>query len=306
MGAWGIGLYSSDFAADLRTLIGAVARLPFEPDKLLAILRESEPEAADHPDDPDHSNFWLTAADQFARRGIDCEAARDRALAIIDGRVDLAIMAGLGMAGKDLEKRGRMLEELRARLEKPPAADKPRAVLKSPQPLLMEAGDALAFPVSNGHCINPYFPSKERMVPAWRQDGWGALVVAECGHVYGFLAWYRPLVVELAFAKKPRLGDLAGSRLWYLPRAGTCSKNHYRRMELESLGRLTIDPQALARHFPERASPVSDAASDISIANRLLGVTLLPDEHQRRLHARTPRIGDIGEVLSSSVARATF
>jgi len=35
MGAWGVGLYSNDFALDLRGSVKAVARLPFEPGKLL-------------------------------------------------------------------------------------------------------------------------------------------------------------------------------------------------------------------------------------------------------------------------------
>jgi hypothetical protein len=35
MGAWGIGLYSSDFAMDLRGSVKAIARLPYTPDRLL-------------------------------------------------------------------------------------------------------------------------------------------------------------------------------------------------------------------------------------------------------------------------------
>jgi hypothetical protein len=113
MGSWGTGLYSSDFALDLRQLIGAVARLPFEPDRLLEILCETEPAAAGQADDPDHSVFWLTVADQFAKRGIDCRTARERALAMVDDGTDLALMARLGMAEKDLAKRRKMLAELR-------------------------------------------------------------------------------------------------------------------------------------------------------------------------------------------------
>jgi hypothetical protein len=40
MGAWGVGLYSTDFAVDLRGTVGAVSRLPFEGDGLLEILRD--------------------------------------------------------------------------------------------------------------------------------------------------------------------------------------------------------------------------------------------------------------------------
>ncbi|HLY58807.1 MAG TPA: hypothetical protein VKS60_24810 [Stellaceae bacterium] len=299
MGAWGIGLYSSDFAMDLRSTVGAVARLPFEPGRLLELLRASEPTAADDPADEDHCVFWLTVADQFARRGIDCPEARDRALAVIDDGSDLAMMSRLGMAEKDLAKRRKMLEELRPKIAAPPAPGRPRPVLKAPQPLLMHSGDTLAFPVSDGHCINPYFPSKEAMRPAWRQDGWGVFLVVECGHVFEYLAWYRPLVAAIAFADRPVLSNLAGPRLWYLQRAGTCSQSHFRKMELAPLGRLPLDPGRLAGLFPERPSPRSDAVSDISIANRLLGVKLVLDHRDRRLRARTPQLDDVAAVLTA-------
>jgi hypothetical protein len=46
MGTWGVGLYAGDFAMDLRSTIGAVACLPFDSDRLVEILCESEPTAA--------------------------------------------------------------------------------------------------------------------------------------------------------------------------------------------------------------------------------------------------------------------
>src|SRR5215471_10144193 len=138
MGAWGVGLYSSDFALDLRGSVKAVARLPFEPAKLLELLCATEPSPANNPKDSDHTVFWLTVADQFAKRGIDCPMARDRALAIIADGADLATMAALGMGEKSLAKRRAMLEDLRARIIAPVTAAKPRAVLKAPQTLLLE------------------------------------------------------------------------------------------------------------------------------------------------------------------------
>jgi hypothetical protein len=42
---------------DLRSKIGAVARLPFDNDKLVEILCESGPTAASNPDDEDHTTF---------------------------------------------------------------------------------------------------------------------------------------------------------------------------------------------------------------------------------------------------------
>ncbi len=70
MGVWATGLYAGDFALDLRSTIGAVAKLPFDGDRLLDILCESERAAADRSDDPDHSTFWLVVADQWVRERI--------------------------------------------------------------------------------------------------------------------------------------------------------------------------------------------------------------------------------------------
>jgi len=42
MGAWGTSLYSNDFAADLRSLISAVARLPYDGDRLAEIICSTE------------------------------------------------------------------------------------------------------------------------------------------------------------------------------------------------------------------------------------------------------------------------
>jgi hypothetical protein len=105
MGVWGPGLYSGDFAADLRQAIRAVVRLPFEAEKLVDILVGMEPGAANNSEHEEHTTFWLVVADQFARRGIACERVRDKALQIIDDGTDLAVLARLGMQPALLRKR---------------------------------------------------------------------------------------------------------------------------------------------------------------------------------------------------------
>ena len=84
MGVWGAGLYSGDFAMDLRSTIGAITRLPFDGDRLMDILCESEPTAANSSDDEDHTIFWLVIPDQFAKRAIVCDRVREKALRMID------------------------------------------------------------------------------------------------------------------------------------------------------------------------------------------------------------------------------
>ena len=48
MGVWSSGLYSGDFALDLRSTIRAVSRLPYDGDKLIEILCETEQTAANN------------------------------------------------------------------------------------------------------------------------------------------------------------------------------------------------------------------------------------------------------------------
>lgn len=255
MGAWGSGLYSSDFALDMRGAVKAVARLPFPPDRLLEYLCAAEPSAANDPKDADHTIFWLTVADQFAKRGIDCADARDRALAIITNGADLTAMAALGMDDKSLVKRRAMLKELRGRIAAPIDSAKPRTVLKTPQKLLLGVGEVLVYRVCKGAPTNPYAIGKNwAWVKAWQQDGWGAFVVVERGHAFDFLAWYRPLVITEPLSDEPSLMELARPRMWLLRNPGTLTVRHHANMSLKSVGRVSIDRVKLAEFFPRRGS----------------------------------------------------
>jgi len=240
MGVWATGLYAGDFALDLRSTIGAVAKLPFDSEQLLDILRESERSAAEGADDPDHTTFWLVVADQFARRDIESRRAKEMALEIISSNKDLTNLEKLGMRASDLRKRRKVLEDVRQRIMVPAARSKPREVMKGPQPLLMQTGDVLVYPTFGGRCRNPYFvdQDKDRMGTAsrpWQIDSWSAMVIIDCGRAFDFLAWYRPLALARAMAEKPSLAALQGDLIWRLARPGTCTAPHFKRMEIEKV-----------------------------------------------------------------------
>ena len=78
MGAWGAGLYSSDTAADLKSLIGAIVRLPVPDAELWRLAADEFPQAAEDPRDEDHSTLWLVLAHQFVKKGIDCSHTREK------------------------------------------------------------------------------------------------------------------------------------------------------------------------------------------------------------------------------------
>ena len=275
MGVWGTRLYSGDFAMDLRSTIAAVVRLPFEVDRLVEILCETEPEAAKNSDNEDHTTFWLILADQFAKRAIVSDRVRDKAIEIIDGDRDLAMLERLGMQPPDLAKRRKMLQEVRSRIIES-SLSKPRKVLKKPQELLMSVGDVLVYPTCDGENINPYYPSKEQQrhyrpggPVMWSQNGWAACIIIDCGRAFEFLSWYRPLTILGTRAEKPVLSSLLDDIQWRLELPGTCSPIHFKKMELEKIGNLPVDREKVKTIFPDLRPGISAAVGDISIANRL-------------------------------------
>jgi hypothetical protein len=307
MGFFGTGLYSGDFAMDLRTTVAAVLRLPFDPDRLVDILCSTEPSAADNPGNEDYTTFWLVIADQFAKRAVACDHVSSKAVAIIDSGADLAVLEKLGTKPSDLRKRQRMLLDLRARIVAGPTTSKPRTVLRKPQPLLMEVGDVLIYPTCEGENINPYYPSREKKIHyarngpmSWKQDGWGAMVILDCGRAFEFFAWYRPATLAETKAEKPTLDSLRGAMLWNLELPGTCSESHFRKMELEKIGVFAVNREKAIDIYPKRfGTGVSAAVQDISIANRMktasLGTSISnPDGKQKY---RTPTLSGIEQVL---------
>lgn len=272
MGAWGPGLYSSDVALDLKPLIATLARLPVADGEILGMIKAQYPGVADDPTDEDHSSFWLVLADQFVKRGIDCPATRARALEVIDAGLDITMLEALEMGAADLRKRRAMLAALRPVIAQPPAPAKPRATLKKPQPYLMEIGDCYIYPTSKGEGINAYYPSKD-VDKSWRQDGWGAAVLCERGRAFGYLAWYRLCAVDPGYTDKPTLDDVRAARFGAGLSAGTCSPVHFKRMELEKIGELPVDPEAIHRLVPELRTDVRSgdkaAILDVSLCNNL-------------------------------------
>jgi hypothetical protein len=267
MGAWGTGLYANDTAADLKSTIGAVTRLPCDAERIVEILCETQSEEANDPENEDYTTFWLVLADQFHKRGIENSGVIQKALAIIDSGSDLAMMESLEMTPGDLKKRKKVLDALRDTLKSPPPKAKTRSVLKNPQKLVMEVGEVLIYPTSKGQPLNPYCTYEQNQKSfGWEQNGWGAIVIVECGLAFEYLAWYRFLGVEGALKEKPNLGDLQ-KRMWDLCVPGTCSAAAYKRMQLEKIGNLSIDMKKLKKRFKGMSSPIDAAVHDINIAN---------------------------------------
>jgi hypothetical protein len=259
---WGPGLYSDDFAADLRPAIRALRRLPMSGDEIVHLLVGLHP-AAELPEDEDHSTFWMVVADQLHRSGIP-SIATPKALDLIRSGTAIAASADLGMEPRDLRKRAASLEKLAEMLGQPPPVKK-RSVLKKPQPLLLQPGEVYAYPAdSRGNGINPYFPDAE-IERRFEQTCWGSMLVSAAGHEFEFLAWYRMTRSRAYAADLPNFETAVSQIDPSRGAVGPLTANQLRRIRLHALGRI----DGFAPISPEPEQVTYSVANDIGVSGTL-------------------------------------
>ena len=257
MGSWGAGLYSDDFALDLKATVSTVCRLPMSGPEIVALLIEL---IAVAPDDEDYTTFWLVTADQLHKRGIASDATA-RAISIIDEGSDLQVQAELGLPEVELRKRDRKLQELRRRLTGP-LPEARRRTIKGPQPFVVLPGEVYTFEVdSRGNPYNPYItdPAIARFEPV----GWGAMMVVRAGHMLEYLAWYQIAPDLNPGLHRPTLEEATTKIDVSIANVGTLSRPHARRLGLQLLG--CIEPPATEP--PDDANILATVASDISASS---------------------------------------
>jgi hypothetical protein len=231
MGAWGGGLYDSDFALDLKATIKGLMRAPLGEDDFLA---EIEAHVGACVEGADALDYWLVLADQLERHGMARGDISDRAIAIVETGEDVALLEQLGAEPRTIGERRKDTVKLVGRLHRP-RPPKPRRPLKKPQPLLLQPGDALAWPTERGDSINPYIADDAPWKPDFTPDGWGFGIVTDAGHRFHVLAFYAVQVLKWRRRERPS-PELA----IHCPRAphhyGTMGKVHLRRTRVERLG----------------------------------------------------------------------
>jgi hypothetical protein len=182
MGAWGGGLYSSDFACDLRDEIAGYMRAPISEDEILAEIASTyaPTDGADHVDAFD---YWLVLADQLERRGIHRREILDRAIDIIENGRDVRALRELDAQPRAVAARQRQDANLLERLRNP-RPPKTRRPIAKPLPHLFSVGEALAWPTDMGREMSPW------IMGGFEQDGWGFGIVSHAGYRYGVLPFY--------------------------------------------------------------------------------------------------------------------
>jgi hypothetical protein len=262
MGGWGVKLYQSDEALDLKGSFGDLKRFPGTTAELIASIVKSHPELRD-PASEAHSDLWLILADQLHAHGLNDPETSARVRGIVESGADIAVKRELEMSERDLTKRQTELEALLAKWAVPAAKPKPRNIYKAPQPQVFAPGDIVAYPTSRGNPGNPWYPALERE-HGWVHDGWGSFVVLHCGHMMGFVAWQvigrlsvhgkaRPDFAACAASgieNQPWWQNLSGKGELAVQLGAAYPPKHVKKRRLELLGRVALDPAKVAVAVP--------------------------------------------------------
>ncbi len=303
MGTWGTGLYANDTAADLRDDLRLAVRAPWDGEHLVQWVQGAYPGSAD-PTDTDYLDLRLALADLLWTYGIDHPETIDVARRIIDDGTDLAGKRALGMSEPDLRRRAKVLEGLAHRLATSNPAARPRRILERPEPWALDAGDCLAYPLSQGELRNPYVGSRDQAryfsIHPWKPDGWGAAFVLSRFRKYEVFARYGVAVLATDPAVKVSMADVPGLSIVQqrvhggpplrLIRGVAASRQHLRRMQVEVIGRLPVDVERVASALGPDDPQVAGHGTDHSLAN--IGVMKAP-----QLRLMVPGHDPIGRFL---------
>jgi hypothetical protein len=250
-----------------------VIRAPWDGDKLHAWALANYPSAAD-PNDDEFSDLRLVLADLFWTYGIEHPPTIESAQRIIADGSDLAAKRAFGMGERDLRKRANVLDGLADKLRTDNPKPRARRILTKPERFVLEVGDCLLYPTSQGHIRNPYVGPRmeERFFAAhrWEADGWGAALVLMRYYRYGVFARYVIAVLRNNPDAKPRLANFAKLSIRHSVRIGwraselerrvhavETSSQHLKRMRVEIVGSLVVDRERVEAEFTPGEPPIT-------------------------------------------------
>jgi hypothetical protein len=304
MGTWGTALFSNDATSDIRDDFQAIVRAPWDGARLVDYLLAKFPAGAD-PTDEDYTDVNLAIADLLWQYGIRHPPAFKRAERIVDDGDDIEVKRLLGMAEAELNKRRKILEELREKWKSPNPRPRLRRMLIAPEPFLFEAGDCLFYPTSRGAIANPYVGSKSRgayeALYKWQQDGWGTAIVLRTFRRHDVFARYLVAILDYAERDKPSL-DIYPTLNILHTNASMFDKDAEPEMRIHSVhassrvikgmrvgvaGRVAVNSDVIAADFNLDAPPLSYGQNDFC---DVAGINLDP-------RGNVPRDVSVGRYL---------
>jgi hypothetical protein len=269
MGAWGPGLYSNDAALDQRDVVRSLLRLPIGPDEIIEAMRRYDP-ALDDVQDVDHTTAWFAIADTFYRYGIAHQPTIDRVREYVSDGRDLSTMSELGMDPSLIRKRKAILEALAVKLSTPNAKPSKRRVLTKPQPLVLEVGEIIRYPVQDGMPASYFRAPWEKFQP----NGYLAGLIVEVGRSFEFFAWCSYSLLDRVFPTAPTVADCLDEEL-YGRVYGTLSPTLLKREGIVRVARLGLTSSAGDQlcHKPE-GTPIYESPEYVTTIDYQLSLTL--------------------------------
>lgn len=265
MGTWGTGLYAGDFAADLKADFAMFARVPGSPGELVRRLIERYDTSARDPSDESYTEFWLILADRMHLHGLEHRETFSKAVAIVAREQDIEMKRELGMSPADLRKRKAILLDLENRLKRPHPNPRKIRPLTEPEPHAFPEWTIIAYPTDHGEIRSSCDPSN---AIGFEADGWGSAVILANGHLHGYFAWSaiarlsvhgkgKPTIarcLEASIENQPSYLDLKGDRTLAV-QTDRLPPLHARRMGIEALGRVKIDPERFQKKIKSDLEP---------------------------------------------------
>jgi hypothetical protein len=264
MGAWGVTLYASDTALDVRNELATWSRVPGTTDELVAAMTRGAHGRRDEADD-DYSDFWLALADCLHKYGIEHAETFERARNLIVSGADLDSKRALGMSSGDVIRRRAVLETLLTTWSRPAPKPRKRRLMSRPEPHAFPVGSILVYPTDDGE---PKNFADVRNLFGWAPDGWASAVVLAQGHERGYFAWECLGRIGVHGAAKPTLAACLDSGIenqpwWQAPTGrGTLAVDinaltplNATRMQFESIGRVELDDTKVVRLHPPIGEP---------------------------------------------------
>ena len=194
MGARGEGIYDDDEACDIRDTVRLLSKMPVTGDRILEILLD-EYERNDDLTEDGCPTFWIAVADQFEKKGIECERVYSLAKEAITSGADVDDLRNREMEEKGLQKRALLTSKILPRFTNPSLSER-KGVSKNPPKCCVNEGEIYTFPTMDGVGFNAWFSKWEEA--KFEPNGWGSLLIVEVGRVFNWFPYcaYTPLITH--------------------------------------------------------------------------------------------------------------
>lgn len=263
MGTFGAALYSDDGAADLRSAIGVLAKLPLSGEQIVEALRKE----FNGPFDLDEEGgpaSWLVLADQFRKRGLDCPRVFETALVVVDGGLDIRDWRSRGADAAFIAQRQKVLGTLRQSFtgDRTVRPRPNRTARPSPS---VAVGEVYVFPTMDGAGCNA-FCSKQTIDSSFRPNGTGVALIVATGFAFDWVPWCAYACLTGDPQRAPSLDDVARAHFLNESGAEIClpRRSHMRKLKMSGIGRLSIDEAKGRASIADGKRPIQAVLADWS------------------------------------------